>query len=355
MSLSSVAPQETVVVSDNQSVEISIRGKWVKVSALAVGDNAIIVKGKWIKSAVVYEEEWLDREIQAPETCVRRLKAQHSSGLRADIFTFTQKLPAKHPKYEFPMEWESVAAIPLTGFREWWERLPQESRKNVRRAEKRGVVVSVRKLDDSLIEGIIGVNNDSPIRQNLPFAHYGKSFEQVKKDQSSFKDRSDFICAYVGNELIGFMKIVYRGEIASILQLLPKASHSDKRPANALLAKAVEVCTAKKLSYLTYGMYNYGNKRDSSLKDFKIRNGFQEILVPRYYVPLTKWGNLCMLARCHRGLHGILPPRVIKTVVNARAKWYSWSGFRSRCSLTPERPNCNRQMECSNPPAGSNP
>src|SRR5437773_2109408 len=82
-------------------------------------------------------------------------------------------------------------------------------------------------------------------------------WSKVKKDQSSFLDRSDFICAHLADELIGFLKLVYRGETASILQLLPKASHNDKRPANALVAKAVERCEARAVSYLTYGMFNY--------------------------------------------------------------------------------------------------
>ena len=32
-----------------------------------------------------------------------------------------------------------------------------------------------------------------------------------------------------------------------------------------LIAKMVEVCEAKGISHLIYGMYNYGNKRNSSL------------------------------------------------------------------------------------------
>ena len=122
------------------------------------------------------------------------------------------------------------------------------------------------------------------------------------------------------------MKIVYRGESASILQFIPKSSQQDKRPANALIAKAVELCESKGISYLTYGMLNYGNKRDSSLREFKLRNGFKEMLVPRFYIPLTAKGKLCVALKLHRGLLGILPPRVISVVVGARARWYGLFG-----------------------------
>lgn len=315
------------------SVEISVRGQWKTVPALHVDGRSLIVTGSWLKRAVVNAEEWLESDVQDPAACVAALKRQKGP-LKADVFSFVQKLPAVTPKYPYRMEWHSVAAAHIPSFKEWWDKLPQETRKNVRRATKRGVVLAVKTLDDDLVKQIIEVNNDSPIRQNIPFVHYGKTFEQVKKDQSSYFDRSEFICAYVGDELIGFIKVVYRGQVASILQILPRASHADKRPANAMIAKAVERCEEKGVSYLTYGMLNYGNKKDSSLRDFKLRNGFAEILVPRYYVPLTRWGAVCMRLNLHRGLHGMLPPGVISGAVKIRARWYNLRKSMGRCSST---------------------
>jgi hypothetical protein len=337
----------------DQSIEISVKGQWIRVPALRVSDKTIIVKGKWVKLAVIEAEEWLESELEDPPSCILKLK-EYSHSLLADILTFAQKIPGIPPKYEYPMELDSVAAIHLTSFKDWWGSLPQESRKNVRRAQKRGVVVTVRQLDDDLVNGIIGVNNDSPVRQGRRYVHYGKTFEQVKKDQSSFLDRSAFICAYLNEDLIGFMKIVYRGEVASILQMLPKASQQDKRPANALLAKAVELCEARGISYLTYGLFNYGNKRNDSLRDFKIRNGFKEMLTPRFYVPLTTWGSLSMKLHIHCGLMGIIPQNAINVAIKVRAKWYNRKPSTSRRSSMLERSTCNRQMGRSTPPAGSN-
>jgi GNAT acetyltransferase-like protein len=335
------------------TVEISRMGKWITVPALKVGENALFTSGRWIKKAVVHDEDWLEGELEDPELCVKRLKERGLHRLRADIFTFSQKPPKTVPQYRYPMKWDSVAVIRLTCFKDWWEGLPQETRKNVRRSQKRGVVVRVEELDDDLVRKIIDVNNDSPVRQGKHFAHYGKTFDQVKKDQSTYLGRSAFICAYAGDELIGFLKMVYRGETASILQILPRASHQDKRPANALIAKAVELCEARGVSCLVYGMFNYGNKRDSPLLEFKIRNGFEEILMPRFYIPLTVKGSVCMKLNLHRGFLAVLPPSVITLGVRARAKWSNLKQFISRCSSMVERPNRNRQTECSNPPAGS--
>ena len=303
--------------------EIYIKGKWVKVPALEVDGKTIVLRGRWLKTAAIRSEEWLETEVENPDRCITELKRQKPNGERADIFTFVQKVPATLPKYQYPMEWDSVAVIRLVSFKEWWDSLPQATRKNVRRAEKRGVVVTVRDFDDELIQGLAELNNESPIRQGVRNVQYGKPLDQVKRDFSSFLDRSDLICAYFGSELIGFLKIVYRGEVASILNLLPKASHDEKRPANALIAKAVELCASRGVSYVTYGMFNYGNKHNSPLREFKIRNGFGEILMPRFYVPLTIWGAVCMKLKLHRGPLGILPHRVITLGVAARAKWHN--------------------------------
>ena len=336
----------------NQIIEVSVKGKWSRVPAVNVDGKNIIVRGRWLKTALIHDEEWLETEVRDPNTCVDALKAQKAGGLRADVFTFAQKIPATGPKYPYAREFDSVAAIHVTSFKNWWEGLPQETRKNVRRSQKRGVEVCVKKLDASLLQDLVVLNNDAPVRQGKAFTHYGKTLDQVTRDQLDFLDRSDYICAYAGKELIGIMKLVYRGDVASILTFLPKARHNDKRPANALIAKAVEICEEKGMSYLTYGMFNYGNKRDTPLREFKIRNGFAEILVPRFYVPLTFKGEVSVRLKLHRGLLGLLPHRVITVLVNARARMHAF--YLSRCSSTSERSIRNRQMECSNPPAGSN-
>lgn len=337
----------------NGSIEMSVKGEWITVPAMEFDGKAIIARGKWLRIARVHDEEWLETELRNPEGCIKRLK-ERTSPIRADIFTFTQNPSSVAPKYSYPMEDESVAAIPLDTFKNWWEKLPQETRKNVRRSQKRGVVIEVKKFDADVIAGISDVNNDSPTRQRERNIYYGRSLDQVKKDYCSFADRSDFICAYVEKEMVGFLKLVYRGDVASILNLTPKASHSDKRPSNALIAKAVELCEARRVSYITYGKFNYGNKGPDQLREFKTRNGFEEILPPRYYIPLTNWGRICFALKLHRGLLGLLPQRVIRAALRARERWYDFRHSISRCSSMSERPNCDRQMERSNPPAGSN-
>ena len=308
-------------------VETTVKGKWVEVPALSYKGKAIITQGTWLRQAQMLDEEWLDTELEDPEGCARLLRSEGRQELHADLLTFTQKLPNTTPNHDFYMEWDSLAALQTSSFSRWWEGLPRQTRSNVNRSKKRGVRVLIQPLDDGLIHGIMSVNNDSPLRQGKRNFHYRKSFEEVKKDHSSFAAHSDYICAYAGEELIGFIWLVYRGNIASILQLLTKESHRDQRPANALIAKAVELCEEKGLIYLTYGKFNYGNKKGSSLTEFKKRNGFSENLVPRFYIPLTNWGKLCMKFGLHRGPIGFLPYAVILAGLQVRSMlhvlWHS--------------------------------
>ena len=345
--------QAAGMANSRHFVEVRTKGRWAKVPVMEVNGDKLITRGGWLKIAQIRSEEMSEVELANPEPYVAALKSDASKMLGADVFSFTQKLPATVPKYTYPMEWESVAAILLINYEQWWCSLPQETRKNVRRSQKRGVVIRIKELDEDLIEGLRAVNDDSPLRQGMKNAYYGLTSEETRERYGEFVGRCDFICAYSGEEMIGFLHLVYRGGGASILNLTTKPSDFDKRPANALLAKAVEMCEARGLSHLIYGLYNYGNKRDSSLKEFKIRNGFQEILVPRYFVPLTFWGRLCMKAGLHRGLIGILPSSVITAALRARTLWYNLKDFRRRCSSMLERPNCDRHMERSIPPAGS--
>ena len=65
------------------------------------------------------------------------LQALRESGIRIDLFTFMQKLPETSPKYPYAMEWDNVAALPISTFDEWWAtQINDKTRNAVRLAEK---------------------------------------------------------------------------------------------------------------------------------------------------------------------------------------------------------------------------
>ena len=304
------------------TTEIYQKGKRIKVPAIAIDGSNLVFTGGLVRWAFIQDEGWLEgQSVDDPDKFIRLIR---QSKMKADIFTFSQKLPDTQAKYKYPMEWDNVAAIPINTFEEWWEKsLPQVTRKSVRRAAKRGVTSRETEFNDELVQGIIGVQNDTPVRQGLPNVDYGKDFDVVKEEYSSFLGRSIFIGAYLKDELIGIIKMLHLGDSASIMQIISKPSHYDKRPTNVLITKAVEVCQKKGIKYLIYGKYVYGNKTDSSLTEFKRRNGFEQIDIPKYYIPLTFRGKIAMKLNVHLGLLGILPSGMITFLRNLRSKWYS--------------------------------
>lgn len=308
-------------VMKSSFVEIRVEGKTLQVPCAAIQGRTVISTGRWVKTAAVQDEEILEGEpVEDPEAMVAELKRQ---GLKADIFSFGQTLLETKPKFSYPMEWDNAAVIPTKDYVEWWEkRLPQESRRNVRRAAKMGVTTRVVPFDDELVKGIVEIYNETTVRQGRRFWHYGKSFEVVKKESGTNPERSEFIGAYFDNKLVGFIKLTYANRCGHIIFILSKVEHADKRPTNALIAKAVEVCAERGMEYLTYCKYVYGKNDNSPLTEFKRRNGFEKLLYPRYQVPLTLKGRLVLKFNLHHGLKNLLPRRAIEILLKVRARFY---------------------------------
>jgi hypothetical protein len=304
-----------------EHIEIRVKGKPVFVPSVQIGGRTVITAGKWLKVASVQDEDLLEGETVAdPASFVLQLK---KSGLHADIFTFAQKLPVTTPKYKYHLEWDNLAAIPITTFSDWWEKRVESSvRRAVRKAAKSGVVVKLVELDDDLVKGIVNINNESPVRQGKPFWHFQKSFDAVKRENSTYAQRNAFLAAYHQDELIGFIRMTYVDRCASVIQLLTLMKHFDKRTANALVAKAVEICEKMGISHLLYCNYIY-NDSESSLTEFKRRNGFEMVLLPRYYIPLTPRGKIALRLGLHRGLVHRIPKPLLMQLLKMRSLWYA--------------------------------
>jgi hypothetical protein len=319
------------MVAAETSIEISVRGKWVRMPAFNIEGTTLVASGKWLKFTAIKGEEWQGSEgMLPPDQLVEHVRRCRPFG--ADIFTFSQRPNDSKPRFPYYYELDSVAVVPITTYEEWWtERLGFRARQDVKRAAKQGVVVRIVPFDDELVRGIMGVYNDNPIRQGGKFYHYNRSFEDVKRAHATYLETSEFIGAFLGDELLGYVKIVYGDNVARLMQITSKVSHQDKRPTNALLAKAVEVSAARGCSHLTYGKYHYAQGADS-LTAFKHRTGFEEILVPRYYIPLTITGKLALNLGLHRGIKAMLPGPVLQFLKRVRTSAYR---LRERISLSP--------------------
>jgi len=294
------------------------------VICIFVENKQISVTGKIIKIAKLAAEGF--EFVDDPKHFIEHLRNLTPT---PDIFTFSQKLPDTTQKFNYYMEWDNVAALPITTYEHWFNnQIRFKPRNKLRKSERLGVEVKVVDFNDVFAKGITNIYNESPIRQGKRFWHYGKQFETVKKENATFLDRSHFIGVYYQNELIGFAKLVYDENFASLMQIISMIKHRDKAPTNRLIAKSVEVCAQHNIPYLIYSKFSYGKKQRDTLSDFKETNGFLKIDIPSYYIPLSLKGEIALKLKLHHNILEILPYGLILFLRNIREKWYTLMGLK---------------------------
>jgi hypothetical protein len=281
----------------------------------------IKVEGRLIRIARLDGEKYTFPD--DPEAVLNGLR---KCGARIDLFTFLQKLPETSPKYAYAMEWDNLAVLPVSTFDHWWtHQIRSFPRNRARQAEKKGVVLREVPFDDSLLRGICEIYNESPIRQGRRFPHYGMSLEMAREYAGTFLDRSIFIGAFLGDSMIGFIKLVSdeTRTYACAIHILSMLQHRDKAPTNALIAQAVRSCADRRISYLVYENFSYGKKQGDSLSQFKEVNGFQRVDLPRYYVALTPIGRVAFRLGLHHRFVDHLPESVMARLRKFRTSWYT--------------------------------
>jgi hypothetical protein len=298
--------------------EIRVKGQATLVPTVEIDGKTVVTTGKWLKIAAIRDEELVEGDtVRDPELFVCCLK---KSELKADLFTFAQRVPDSTSKYDYCKEWENAATIPITTFSEWWrERTEYSIRKSVNRSKKLGAVAKVVAFNDELLEAICRIYNETPVRQGKAFWHYGKSLLSIKRALATYLERSIFIGAYYEDELIGFMKITWVGSTAVITQILSMKKHFDKRPNNLMIAKAIEICELESKSHFIYGSFVYFDP-NSSLTEFKRRNGFEPVPLPRYYIALTFKGKVALRLGFHRGIAGNTPELIMRQFLKLRKR-----------------------------------
>jgi hypothetical protein len=277
------------------------------------------VHGSLIKIARLDGEKFLFTD--DPDSILAALR---NAEQRIDLFTFIQKVSETSPKYSFPREWDNLAVLPISTFEQWWNhQLGFKARNKAKQAEKRGIIIREVPFSDELARGIWEIYNETPFRQGRKFPHFGKDLATVYQEEATYLNRSVFLGAYLGDRLVGFIKLLwdYDGSQAGLLNIVSLIEQRDKAPTNALLARAVRVCADRQTPYLVYSNFAYGKRASDSLSDFKERNAFQRVDVPRYYIPLTPIGVVALKLGLHKRLSEHIPEWLILKLRSIRKSW----------------------------------
>jgi hypothetical protein len=250
-----------------------------------------------------------------------------------DIFAFIERKwcsSIPNPSKFWSRAKDNIALLQVTSYDEWWKNIGKKTRNMIRKAEKSGVRVEIVEPNEELAEGIWRIYNETPFRQERAFPHYGVSLQTVTRDVFSSKN-STYIGAYFQGELIGFIQLVHGDNVTLISQILSMQKHWDKAVNNALIAKAVEVCSSRGIRWLVYG--RMGNH--PTLDSFKLNNGFTQFLLTRYYIPLTEKGKIATKLGLHREIKDSLPTS-IKYAVIPIYNWISRNKMKIKLRLKPK-------------------
>lgn len=287
---------------------------------IEVAGRSLCLTGRSFRIARL-SQEWFE-DLDDPAGLVADLKR---SGAPADVFSFWQRLPDTVPRFHYRLEWDSLAVLRIGTFDDWYKhQINNKTRNLIVKARKRGVEVRMSSFDDAFVRGMTAIFNETPLRQERLYLHYGKDFDTVKREFSRYLFREELIGAYSGDELIGFVMLCDAGRFAYLGQIISSIRHRDKSATNALMAKAVEACAQRGCPLLVYALWPRG-----PLRDFKRHNGFECVQVPRYYVPLTPKGWIAVALGLHRDVADWLPESSIRILKAARFKFYSLL-YRSR-------------------------
>ena len=222
-----------------------------------------------------------------------------------DIFTFLERkwcYKVPNPPKSWAKASDNVALIQITNYDEWLKIIGKKTRNMIRKAEKSGIGTGVVKPNQKLAEDIWKIYNETPIRQERGFPHYGIDLQTVTKIVFSRQDCT-FVGAYLQDELAGFIQLVHGDKIVIISQILSLQKHLDKAVNNALVAKAIEYCASRNIQWIMYG--RMGNH--PTLDSFKQNNGFHQELLIRYYIPLTRKGKIVIKLGLHKEIKDSLP------------------------------------------------
>ena len=200
----------------------------------------------------------------------------------------------------------------------------KENKEHDPKGREKWIEARITQPDDELATGIWRIYNESPIRQERKFPHYGTPLKDIQRSVLSAHD-STYIGAYFHGEMAGFIQLVHGDNITIISQILSRQEHWDKAVNNALVAKAVEICASRGIKWLMYG--RMGNH--PTLDNFKLNNGCVKYPLTRFYIPLTAKGRLAVGLGLHREAKDILPQSV-KYLLMPIYNWISRMNARVR-------------------------
>lgn len=235
-----------------------------------------------------------------------------------DIYSFIERkwcCPLSNQSSSWSKTEKDIAILKVPSYDSWLQAVGKKTRNMLRKAEKSGVRTEVTELNEQVIHGMWNIYNETPIRQDRAFSHYGITLQEVDGNSHAAKSCT-WIGAFLQGELVGFIQLMHGDNVAVISQILSLQKYWDKAINNALIAKTVEFCSTMHIPWIIYG----GMGNHPSLDKFKASNSFSKFTLTRYYIPLTRKGKITTKLGWHRKTKDLVPNTLKGLVIPV----YSW-------------------------------
>ena len=95
-----------------------------------------------------------------PETIIQDIRQRR---LPVDLFTFLQRPPGTSPTFSYYMEWDNFAVVEISTYENWFKKqIHPNTRTNIHKATKKGLVVREEAFSDELVAGLVELFNETP-------------------------------------------------------------------------------------------------------------------------------------------------------------------------------------------------
>jgi hypothetical protein len=250
-----------------------------------------------------------------------------------DVFTFIERkwcFTLPNPPRSWLKTRDNIALLQIATYDAWLESIGKKTRNMIRKAGRNRIRTEIAEPNRKLAEGIWKIYNDTPIRQERGFPHYGTSLQAIETNMLLTKN-STYVVAYRQDELIGFIRLIHGDNITFIDQILSLQKYWDKAVNNALVARAVQFCADKDIRWLMYG--RMGNH--PTLDNFKQNSGCIQFQLTRYYIILTGKGRIASRLGLHRDIKDALPQSAKRPLIPIY-NWISRTKMLIRLKIRPK-------------------
>ena len=153
---------------------------------MKVCGQAVRIQGRIIRIARLEADLYLF--LDNPEVLLTGLR---KCGARIDLFTFMQKLPERAPKYVYPMEWDNLAAVPVSTFDKTLT-LAMVDPTNMNALD------DIRRLTNLEVHPVLASEKD--IKETIEAYYPEKSSEMLKTPSTGKPDRLGMLPGEVSEE-----------------------------------------------------------------------------------------------------------------------------------------------------------